>query len=187
MSTSTTTRIPISTTTLTVINTSSKPRGKARPANGSMTPATGVESPTRIRELPRSTIRGQAVKLRSPGRPIEGRPARVQEDRQVPAPELERRIVEDRQVLGQQQTVAAGQAPRRWIEADSRMPSVGRTGAALRRWIVIAGKQVAEACPPNPPREAEALEELAVVVVPAGVVVAVAVVAVVEEDKEEKI
>jgi hypothetical protein len=173
MSTSTTTRIPISTTTLTVINTSSKPRGKARPANGSMTPATGVESPTRIRELPRSTIRGQAVKLRSPGRPIEGRPARVQEDRQV---------------LGQQQTVVVSQAPRRWIEADSRMPSVGRTGAALRRWIVIAGKQAAEACPPNPPREAEALEELAVVVVPAGaVVVAVAVVAAVEEDKEEKI
>ena len=56
-------------------------RGKVRPAraNGSMTPATGVESPTRIREPPRSTTRGQAAKLRSPGRPIEGRPARVQE------------------------------------------------------------------------------------------------------------
>jgi hypothetical protein len=134
-----------------------------------MTPATGVESPIKIRELPRSTTREQAAKLRSPGRPIAARPTRVQ------APEPERRIVADRRV------------PRPWIVGDSRVPSVGRTGAALRRWIVIAGKQVAEACPPNPPREAEALEELAVVVVPAGVVVAVAVVAAVEEDKEEKI
>jgi hypothetical protein len=166
MSISTTIRIPTSTTTLTVINTSSKLRGKVRPANGSMTPATGVESPIKIRELPRSTTREQAAKLRSPGRPIAARPTRVQ------APEPERRIVADRRV------------PRPWIVGDSRVPSVVRTEEALPRWIAVVERQAVKACPPNPHREAVEVEEPAVAEVP--VVVAAAVVAVaaaVEDDR----
>jgi hypothetical protein len=160
-----------------VTNTSSKVRGKVRldRVNGSMMPATGVESPTRIRELPRSTIREQAAKLRSPGRPIEGRPTRVV------APD--RRIVEDRQ------------APRPWIVEDSRVPSVVRTEEALPRWIAVVDRQAVKACPPNPHREvvvvevpvvAVALAAAAAVAAEAVAEVVVAAAAVVE-DKEERI
>jgi hypothetical protein len=151
-----------------------------------MTPATVVESPTRIRELPRSTIREQAAKLRNPGRPIEVRPARVQ------ALELERRIVADRQALQELQTVVASQAPRRWIVADSRVPSVVRTEEVLPRWTVTAGKQAVKACPPHNPHkkvaEVEVPAAVAEVEVPAAVVAAVvAVAAAVVEDKEGRI
>ena len=95
MSMSTSTRIPISTTTLIAASTRINIRGKARPAraNGSMTPATGEELPTRIRELPRSTIREQAAKLRSPGRPTEektGQGAGRRFNATGPAPDRER-------------------------------------------------------------------------------------------------
>jgi hypothetical protein len=189
MSISTTIRIPTSTTTLTVINTSSKLRGKVRlaRANGSMTPATGVESPTRIRELPRSTTREQAAKLRSPVKPIEARPAmELDQHRQVPAPEPERRIVADRLVLRELQTVVASQAPRRWKVVVSRVPSVAWTKAAIQKRRVTVGRQVAKVCPPhNPPREAVEVAE-AEVAVPAVVAAAVVAVAVVE-DKEGRI
>ena len=67
---STSTGIPISTTTLIAAST----RGKARArVNGSMMPATGEELLTRTRELPRSTIKEQAAKLRSPGSAYRGK------------------------------------------------------------------------------------------------------------------
>jgi hypothetical protein len=164
MSISTTTRIPTSTTTLTATNTSSKLRGKVRQGsrvNGNMMPATGVESLTRTRELPRSTIREQAAKLRSPGSPTGEKMARVQAGRQVP----------DREEL---------------IVADSRVPSVVRTEEALPRWIAVVARQAATACPPNPRREVvEVPAEAAVAVeVPVEAVVVAAVAAAVEDDRE---
>jgi hypothetical protein len=191
MSISTTIRIPTSTTTLIVKNTSSKLRGKVRPArgNGSMTQATGAESPTKIRELPRSTTREQAAKLRSPVKPIEERPVKVQDQhRPVPAPDPERRIEADRQGLLEPQTVVAGQAPLRWIVVGSRMPSPAWTKRVMPRWRATVVRQAAKACPHNPRREAVA-EVPVVAVVPVVVAEAVAVVPVVaaEEDKEERI
>ena len=61
---STSTGIPTSTTTSIAASTRGKVRARA---NGSMMPATGAESHTRTRELPRSTIKEQAAKVRSPG------------------------------------------------------------------------------------------------------------------------
>ena len=163
-----------------MINTSSKLRGKARVrANGNMTPATGVESPTRTRELPRSTIREQAGKLRSPGSPTGEKMARVQAglQRNRQAHDREELIVADRQV------------PRPWIVADSRVPSVALKKAVMRKWRVVAGRQAGKACPPSPPREVEVVEEpaVAVAVVPAEAVVAVAAVAAAEDDREVRI
>jgi hypothetical protein len=136
-----------------------------------MMPATGEELLTRTRELPRSTIKEQAAKLRSPGSPTEEKMARVQAGRPVPE--------HDRQV------------PQRRIVADSRMPSVVRTEEALPRRIAVVASQAAKACPHNPRREVEAVQVVEAVApvaaaVPVAVVAAVAV-AVVEEDKEERI
>jgi hypothetical protein len=148
-----------------------------------MTPATVVESPTRIRILLRSTIREQAAKLPNPGRPIEVNLARVQEAFQnslrEPAPELERWIVADRQVLRELQVVVAGKVPRRWIVADSRVPLEAWTKGAMQRWRVIVASQAAKACLPHN-REVAAVS--AVVVAAVAVAAAAA-----EEDKEGRI
>jgi hypothetical protein len=178
---STSTGIPTSTTTLIAAST----RGKARArVNGSMMPAIVVESHTRTRELPRSTIKEQAAKVRSPGRLIEEKMARVQEglQRNRQAPDRGERIVEDRQAL----------LPR--TVADSRMPSPGRIKEVMPRWRATVARQAVKACPPSPRREVEAVPVAveavapvaAAVLVVAAVAAAVAV-AVVEEDKEERI
>ena len=145
-----------------------------------MMPATGAESPTRTRELPRSTIKEQAAKLRSPGSPTGEKMARVQADRQVP--DREELIVADRQV------------PQRRIVEDSRVPSVVRTEEALPRRIAVVARQAAKACPPSPRREVvevpvvvPAEAAVAVEVPVEAVVVAAVVAAAVEDDREVRI
>ncbi len=137
-------------------------------------PATGEELPTRTRELPRSTIKEQAAKLRSPGRLIEEKMARVQAGRPVLEHDREQPIVVDRQAL----------LP--WTVVDSRMPSVVRTEEIMPRWRAVVASQAAKACPHNPHREVEAVQVVEAVAPVAAAVAAVAV-AVVEEDKEERI
>jgi len=175
MWTSMSTGMPISTTTL--IAASIKGKARAR-VNGSMMPATGVESLTGTRELPRSTT-VEHLPQRILGRPTGGKVVRVQEalQRSRPAPDREEQIVADRQ------------APRPWIVADSRVPSVVRTEEALPGRIAVVDRQAAKACPPNHPREAVAVP--AAVEVPAAEevpeVVAVVPAAAADEDKEERI
>jgi hypothetical protein len=142
-----------------------------------MMPATGEELPTKTRELPRSTTREQAVKLRSPGSPTGEKMARVQADRPVPAPDREERIVADRQALRP-----------RTVE-DSRVPSVVRTEEALPRWIAVVARQAVKACPPSPHREVVEEPAVPVVEVPveAEAVVVAAVAAAVEDDREVRI
>ncbi len=125
---------------------------------------------------------GEAAKSREAYRGKTGQGAGgFQNSLREPAPEQERWIVADRQVLRELQAVVAGKAPRRWKVEESRVPLEAWTKGAMRRWRVIVASQAAKACLPHN-REVAAVSAVAV----AAVAVAVAAAAA-EEDKEGRI